>query len=519
VEWWLYHQTGRALEAVRDLTGAAAYYDTAIGMIEGLADWVRFEDRRSMYLEDKWEPYAALARLKARRGETADALAASERLRARYLLDQLARRRDASHAEGALRARERQLAQRAGELTAKLRTSEAGHRGPTANGTDEVREELRAIQASYRRLIDRMRAEEPEYVGALRGETVRLDAIKRALEPDQLLIEYLVADDQLWIFTVSDRGAAQTSVTVGRAALRAQIDFARWALETQPEREELWRGALRGLDDLLLDPVRRTGLMAEHKTLIVVPHLELHYLPFESLIDTAEGRDRFLIQDYDVVYVPSASVWLRLRERPVKAGTGVLGLAPIGDQLVGTKSEVDAVQSVWGERATIRRGNGASEALVHSASGYQVVHLATRGVLNRHNPLFSYVQLSGSAEQDGRLEVHEVFQLEMRTGLIVLSACQTALGSGSVGDVPAGDDWVGLVRAFIHAGADNVLATLWAVDDQRTAEFVAAFHRRLVEGGSYVRALAAAKREAIRSDDLAHPYYWAGFVLTGAPRN
>lgn len=519
IEWWLHYQTGQALEAVRDLDGAAAYYDSAIAKIEGLADWVRFDDRRAMYLEDKWEPYAALARLQARRGEAAEALAISERLRARYLLDQLARRRDASRSEGALRARERKLSQRIGELTARLRAGENGVRGPAYAATDEAREELLATQADYRRLVDRMRAEEPEYVRALRGETVRLDAVKKALKPDQLFIEYLIADDQLWIFTVSEWGVAQTSVTVSRAALRAQIDFARWALETQPEREELWRGALKGLDDILLKPVRRTGLMEGRKTLIVVPHLELHYLPFESLIDEVDGRDRFLIEDYDVVYVPSASVWLRLRERPVRASAGVLGLAPIDGELVGTINEVSAIRSLWGEEATIRRGAAATEAVVSGSSGYKVVHLATRGVLNRHNPLFSYVQLSPAGEQDGRLEVHEVFQLAVQTDLVVLSACQTALGSGSVGDVPAGDDWVGLVRAFLHAGANNVVATLWAVDDLRTAEFVGNYHRRLAEGDSYVHALADAKREAIHSDDLAHPYFWAGFVLTGAPRD
>lgn len=400
-----------------------------------------------------------------------------------------------------------------------LRIPEEGRRGSAYNGPDEVREELLAVQAAYRHLIDRMRAEEPEYVRALRGETVRLDAVQRALKTDELLIEYLVSDDQLWIFAISEKLVAQTSVAVGRAALRAQIDFARWALETQPEREELWRGALKGLDDVLLDPVRRTGLMAERKTLIVVPHLELHYLPFESLIDETGAQDRFLIEEHDVVYVPSASVWLRLLERPVGTGTGVLGLAPMNDELAGTVSEVEAIRSAWGAAATIRTGASATEGLVHRSTGYRLVHMATRGVLNRHNPLFSYVQLSPDAERDGRLEVHEVFRLGLRTDLMVLSACQTALGSGSVGDVPAGDDWVGLVRAFIHAGADNVLATLWAVDDLRTAEFVAAFHRRLVEGGSYVNALAEAKREAIRSDDLGHPYFWAGFVLTGAPRN
>ena len=77
--------------------------------------------------------------------------------------------------------------------------------------------------------------------------------------------------------------------------------------------------------------------------------------------------------------------------------------------------------------------------------------------------LFSFVQLSGGGgDSDGRLEVHEVFGLSLSARLVVLSACQTGLASGAVADVPAGDDWVGLVRAFLGAGAQNVIATLWA---------------------------------------------------------
>ena len=103
--------------------------------------------------------------------------------------------------------------------------------------------------------------------------------------------------------------------------------------------------------------------------------------------------------------------------------------------------------------------------------------------------------------------------------LAVLSACQTALGSGAISDVPPGDDWVGLVRAFLSAGASNVAATLWAVEDRATARLMEELHRRLRAGDSEVRALSAAQRQTLRNPDTAGPFYWAGFVVVGGPRS
>jgi CHAT domain-containing protein len=97
--------------------------------------------------------------------------------------------------------------------------------------------------------------------------------------------------------------------------------------------------------------------------------------------------------------------------------------------------------------------------------------LATYGVLNKQNPLFSFVQLAPDSAEDGRLEVHEVFGLHLAADLVVLSACQTGLGSGARADVPPGDDWVGLTRGFLHAGARHVVATCgpWTIGRRRSS--------------------------------------------------
>ena len=112
---------------------------------------------------------------------------------------------------------------------------------------------------------------------------------------------------------------------------------------------------------------------------------------------------------------------------------------------------------------------------------------------------------------DGSLTVHEVYGLDLsQTDLVVLSACQTQLGAHS-----AGDDIVGLNRAFLYAGAPTVMASLWSVDDQSTGQLMEAFYTNLKQGLGKAEALRAAQADVRRT--YPNPYYWAAFVLTGDP--
>lgn len=109
------------------------------------------------------------------------------------------------------------------------------------------------------------------------------------------------------------------------------------------------------------------------------------------------------------------------------------------------------------------------------------------------------------------------FGLGISADLVVLSACQTALGSGAQADVPPGDDWVGLSRAFLLAGARQVLGTLWPVDDWATATFMKQFYGHLARGMTPERALSLTQRVMAASTSTSDPFYWAGFVLVGGP--
>ena len=128
-------------------------------------------------------------------------------------------------------------------------------------------------------------------------------------------------------------------------------------------------------------------------------------------------------------------------------------MAPARSKLAHAAREVSQITR-FHERHRALIGPAATEtAFKQSARNFAVVHLATHGFFNQANPLFSGIDLEASTEDDGRLEVHEILRMRLRASLVTLSACGTALGVGQLSDVPPGDDFVGLTRAFIAAGS------------------------------------------------------------------
>jgi len=369
-----------------------------------------------------------------------------------------------------------------------------------------------------------MQSEQPEYAALVTGQIARTQDVRKALPPDAALLEYLVSDSSSLVFVVTRDTAAALELPVGRHELATLVEFTRSML-VSPSRAAapgLWRAPLQRLYRYLVEPVETTGLLAGKHSLVIAPHAELHYVPFAALL-TGSSPDRFLVERYRLTSVPSASVWLRLQQRapglgPNDAGR-VLALAPRASVLPGSAAEVAAIQRLYGDRARVLVGKDASRRALHDAAGgHEIIHLATYGVLNKDNPLFSFVELTPAGADDGRLEVHDVFGLDLHARLVVLSACQSALGAGTQADVPQGDDWIGLVEAFHFAGASNVLATLWPVEDRATADFMALFYSGLKAGESEAEALAEAQRSTLRKNATAQPFFWAGFTLSGGDR-
>ena len=522
VSWQAHAGLGRALRARGALDEAAAELRASIADVERTARTLPLAERRATYLGDKWVAFADLALIEHARGNAAAAFVTSERMRARQMLDVLGRARvgHASAADTALLVREQDLRLRISELTQRLESEDGGVRnlrGPdlSAASSGVTREALARAQQQYAQLLLELR-DETGYGAMIATEVTPWRVVATRLERGQAMLTYLVTDSTTMVFVLTRDTMRVLDLNVSRATLAPLVDFARGTTGRRPAGTSApWHTPLARLHQQLIAPVEDAGWLQGVRRLVIVPHGELHYLPFAALVRRGTP-DEFLVERYDIGYAPSATAWVQLgaRDRPV--GTRVLALAPRAQQLPGSRDEVETIRAMYGSDATVLTGSAATEQVFRaSVQRYGVVHLATYGVLNQHNPLFSFVQLSGDGADDGRLEVHEVFGLSLNARLLVLSACQTALASGAVADVPAGDDWVGLVRAFLGAGAQNVIATLWAVEDRSTATVMERLHKRLRAGDSEVAALSQAQRETLRNPATAGPFYWAGFVLVG----
>lgn len=525
----LHARAGTTLRHRGALDEAGHEFSRAIELTEQVAGSLRVDERRAGFLGAKWEPYAELALLERARGRVAEAFLTSERLRGRQLLDGLRRGRLApieGDRDSSLVSREQDLRRRIAGLTRML--TPLGIEGGTAlrgaattgEGSERAREELAQAQQSYADLLQTLRDKDPGYARIVMPEASNWSAVAARLRPDQAMLEYLVTDSTTLVFVITHDSLAGLDLGVGRRTLADLVDFTRSALNhpssARGSARALWRAPLLRLHAWLVAPVEEAGLLRGKRALVVIPHAELHYLPFAALL--ARSDTSFLVSRYVVSYATSATAWLRLIERGGSRNTaGILALVPLPGRLPGTRSEGDVITQVFGRRATVLTGPAASESALRADAGSrEVIHFATYGVLNKHNPLFSFVELAAEGTDDGRLEVHEVYGLALRARLVVLSACQTGVGAGALADVPEGDDWVGLVQAFLTAGANEVLATLWPVEDRATGQLMTEFYQAVGRGASDAESLTRAQRATLRDSRTADPFYWAGFALVGA---
>ena len=515
VAWQLHAGWAGVLRGQGATDAAARELRSALTELDRPSRTLVLPERRSAFLADKWDVYTQLALVERDRGRVGAAFEASERLRAREMLELLARGRITAAPDTSedLLAREQDLRRRIGELTHDLEQSDATDQ--TLRGSDvalnagTTRESLARAQETYTDLLLEARERAPRHATLVAPDVTTWQSVARQLTSADAFIEYLVSDSTTLAFVVTSDTIAVLDLGTRRRDLARLVEFARGVLTPRPD--SLWRAPLRRLHSALIAPVEATGLLAGKRRLVLVPHVELQYLPFAALLDST---GQFLVQRYELAMTPSASVWIALGDRPAGSpSAGLVAFAPQPATLPGSSQEVATIQRLVGVNAQVLTGRAATEsAFRRLAPTRRVLHLATNGVLNKQNPLFSFVQLAPDGAEDGRLEVHEVFGLHLAADLVVLSACQTGLGSGALADVPAGDDWVGLTRAFLHAGARHVVATLWPVDDWATAALMERFY-----GGGDVAAdpsgaLAVAQRALIATPATANPFYWAGFV-------
>jgi CHAT domain-containing protein len=342
---------------------------------------------------------------------------------------------------------------------------------------------------------------------------VRLKNVQSRLGEDEAVLAFLSGVDRLDVFVVRRRLVRHTSAPIGNRVLAQRVRLAR-ELVAGPRRAPEAPEALGDLYELLLGPAERGEFLAGVKHVIVVPHASLGAFPFAALWNRRNGK--FLVEERTVSYLPTiAALTAGPRETRVSPDRLVV-FAPLSGSLPGTVTEARAIVKVR-PGTEMRFGSASSESGVRAAlRANESVHIASHGSHNSQNPLFSRMTVGmsrarGSAD-DGHLDVHEILGLHTGSRLVFLSGCETGLGSGTDSPFEQASEEGSLAQAFLIAGAQTVVATLWRVDDAESVDLAKTFYEQTRSGGTPADALAAAQRAAIRSQS---GYSWAAYTVSG----
>ncbi|MHC4617837.1 MAG: CHAT domain-containing tetratricopeptide repeat protein [Planctomycetota bacterium] len=501
---------------------ALAAYDRAIQELERLCGRMMVEFRAN-YLEDKVVVYEDMVALCLDLDRPSLGLEYAERAKSRALLDLLAYRLDMRiHARDVadtdLVAELTRLRSERDRLYRRWRTSKGLEtRGWSSvdGGRQQAQPDVLHLEKRIAALWHRLLIRNADYARDASLWHVRAEPIQPYLSAETLLLEYFCSRGQLVAFLLTAENVQARRLPVDLSKVQRLIQLLSLNLGTVAKsRPSLVssltanaRGLLRQLHELLLAPL--ADAMAQYPQLVIVPHGPLHYLPFHALYD---GQS-YLLEQHTISYLPVASLLRYCQNERTEASDIVVFGHSYGGALPHAVHEAQAISEIFGG-CPVLEDEATPDQLRSMVTKGRILHLAAHGDFRPDNPLFSGLALSG-----GWLTTLDVFGLSLKASLVTLSACQT--GRNVVG---GGDELLGLMRAFLYAGASSLVLTQWAVEDRSTAQLMTTFYTKLAEGWSKGSALRCAQLEFIESqrnrqdatsNQYAHPYYWAPFFLVG----
>lgn len=491
-------RTGYWLERAGEPAAAAERYLAAIEVIDGAWSKLKLRENKATLMAGdskmmNWMPpgqvFERAIALLLSQGDAGKGLELSELFKSRSLRDALSHQELEKHnpvgVDKALLDQERALF----------------HKLASRPEPETVRQ--------YLQVLESIREQNPEYYLLLSGDPGELRLPK--LAEDEILVEYFLGREEAFIFLLESEGKVQVERhPVGREAIEKGVREVRKAI-TRVQSDRAVKKKLASLSRLLIAPVE--SHLEGKKRVIFVPHGKLHYLPFASLL-SQDGK--YLVESFEVTEAPSAhslsfgqSKNPRRQEgfAPTDAGAAVFALGDVKvgtwPGLPGTLTESATVVSTLPDTQAYTAEKMTRQAVLNGLNRSGILHFATHGFYEKGEPLES-----GIVTSDQTVTVADVLGQRMKAYSVFLSACETA-----VGEETGADEIVGLQQSFQYAGSPSVIATLWQISDEATAQLVADFYQEL-KSKPKGTALRIAQLKMLKGR-YGHPYYWAPFVLSG----
>jgi CHAT domain-containing protein/Tfp pilus assembly protein PilF len=535
---------GLSYEGQGDYKRAKEHFQKAIDFIE--AQWRTLSPQAKKNFMtgqagagfSRLEPYEGMVRviLKERGIDSGkDSLTIAERVKGRVFLEMLATRqlRGKSKEDEAVLKKDREFQELLLSLRKKIEVKEGLKTRASQEEINALKDELARKEKEYTAFIEEVKLTGSELSSLLTVDPLSPSRVQSLLDPATSLLEYFTTKEKVYAWLLTKDAIKVYEMDIKEKDLKNKLDdflltnISTRSIKVQPiitfavgdeykqkttekEREknrEKFLNVASELYQLIMAPFEKE---IKTKNLIIVPHGVLHKVPFSTLID---GR-RYMMEKYAISILPAASVLEHVVKKRKTEKERLLAFAnPKTDFAPLEFAEIEGkIISKLFPKSEVYSGEKATETIAkNKASSFHIVHFATHGEFNERQPLQSGLLLAKDEENDGYLQVHEIFGMDLSAAnLVTLSACETALAK-----IQGGDDLVGLSRGFIYAGTPSLLATLWKVDDPATARLMEYFYKNWEKGMSKPEALRQAQMDLKGIPQYRHPYYWAPFVMIG----
>jgi CHAT domain-containing protein/Flp pilus assembly protein TadD len=510
-QWQAWYQKGRMYENLNQDNKAIEAYRNSITVIEKIRGNLTIDEFKSTFFDSKRDVYNRLINLLLKNNDAEGAFQFSEQDRARAFYDILANKkidfRGAASGDLISREQEKRLEmQKLYRLLQNTISTGTGLQGGQSPEVVQLRQAIAQDQAEYEEILQKIKLNNSSYADMVAAEPVKLTQLMSQLDSRTAMLVYWISEDNIIIWHISGAGLSGTKVNLRSEELSSLIEKTRRSIQSN-----LTDAAGEGLSKLynyLISPVGNK--LEGFSNIVIIPNGALHFLPFQALKDP---KGKYLLENYNLVYAPSASVYKICNDRLVTNGSRFLGLA-LADisienkpGLPGTEDEVRKILPLFPENVSAVGLKGTESFVKKNAGECNFIHFATHGSYNYRQPLYSHLLMPSSEEDDGLLNVYEVLEMNINAKLVTLSACETGLGN-----ISQGDELTGLSRAFLFAGSSSVIVSLWAVADYPTSFLMSTFYSYLKEH-PVQEALTLAQRDVMKV--YPQPLFWSPFILIG----
>ena len=360
---------------------------------------------------------------------------------------------------------------------------------------------LRDQEKKFQHVVQQMKTTDSKLLGLIVPQTATLASVQQSLKQDSYeVLYYMVLDDRLILWHLSGDQSHVMSVWIPRVNLIKKVHLVRDSLE-RPDGEFDQKTA----GELFLFLIQPALKWVKSDKLVIIPHEDLNYLPFQVLYDA--GRNKYAGEMFQLSYAPSATILSRLKKVKNIRGGNLLAVDSSG--LDAGKNEVTALGQLFSGRSKVVVDEKLKESSLKSwISDYDLVHLSIHGTFKNDEPLLSFLKLNRGNENEDLLTAAEMFGLPLsRAQLVVLSACETGRTRAT-----RANEIIGMQRALLYAGANNLILPAWSVDPESTQLWMTTFYRE-----AQSKSFSEAARLALITvkSKYNHPHHWSPFLLIG----